>query len=340
MNRLLIRSLFMAVVAGLSACGEAPQEETPPAQFPMPMQSAQQVSFTGYSDPVTGRLQIFMGPQAGGAAGPLAAIGQVPEDADGNVTTATAGTAQVYGAAVGFASRGGTGYPAGCTGATTMYSSVAILSGFTEQLRNVYARMTAVSNGQTFCNNATPGAIAPPTPNVGLYFYQPLNAGASPSAISRSVQWAMNLVDNSAFWFRGELWAEIIPQLPAIVRPTDGASVSLGNGLTGTVRFNWTNDARADGGTSGETTYAVARPTVRGALLTVRQCGPATGVYDPASCTGTTWASPQRTARFSQVLPKGYWFQWTLKTVFSLPGQGTATTTGTLTSTSSFKTVT
>jgi hypothetical protein len=334
MNRILSSTLSVALVAGLAACGDTPLGGTSssPSGDTVPGASLQQLSFTGVVEPASGRFQIITGPQA--------AIGVITEDANGDPATATAATAQVYGATVDFALQGGAGYPAGCTGAQVMYSDVEVLSGFTEQLRNVYARMTQVSGGQTFCNTSAPGAIAPPASPLGLYFYQPLNAGAAPSALSRSVPWAINLADNGAFWFKGELWAEIIPNLPTIVRPLDGTSVSVGRGASGTVRFRWTNDPRADGGNSGETSYAVRRPTVRGALLTITRCGPAADAYDPVLCTGQVWGPTPYTNSRSQTLPKGYWFRWTLQTVFSLPGQGTATTTGTLISTNTFKTVT
>lgn len=315
MNRFAARMLTLALVAGLAACGAVPEpgSSSQPSGEPFPAPNLQPVSFTGVADPATGRLQIFMGPQA--------AIGQITEDADGNAATVTTGTAQVYGASVTFAS-GGIGYPAGCdTGVPyVMIADVDVRSGFTEQLRNVYARITSKSTGPTFCSVATPGAVAPPTPYVGLYLYQPLNAGAAPSAINRSVQWSMNLPDNSPYWFSGNLWAEVIPQPPTIVAPADVPVIHTGGGSTISVTFRWTNDPLADG--SNPEGFVVARPTGRGARLTIRSCG--TGpTYDPANCTTQLYRRTITRTSYSRTLNAGTWYQWTIEAAFRQPGSFT-----------------
>jgi hypothetical protein len=324
------RTVCTTVLAILAGCGDMPQDVTLPSA---PGASAQQASFTGVADPATGRLQLVTGPEA--------ALVTIAEDHDGNPATATAATAQVYGPSVSFVS-GGVGYPAVCNPAAPMVmtAGVELFSGFTEQLRNVYARVTAVSGGQTFCSRATvPGNFTGSlTPNVGLYLYQPLDLGrTADSAIRRSVQWAMNLTDNGAFWFKGDLWAEIIPQPPTISLPADGATYRTGD-PTADVQFKWTNDPQANGGTNSG--VLVPRPLAVGAQLTILRCGSSAGGYLPATCTISFLAPTLITdGQYAVKVTNGYWYQWTLRAVFTLPGPS-AQKIGTLLSTRSFKATT
>lgn len=327
----LVRPTFwVGVLATLAGCGQVSQDVSPGPQL-------QQLSFTGFAEPATGRFQVVTGPQA--------AMGMITEDKDGNPATVTAGTAQVHGSSVTFAS-GGVGYPAVCNSGSplVMSAGVEVFSGFTEQLRNVYARITSKSGGQTFCTVDSAGAFGGSlTPNVGLYNYKPLDAGKTPSAIKRSLQWAMNLPDNGAFWFSGELWAEIIPQAPTNISPIDGA-VFHTSGTTAKVSVSWKDDPLADG-TDPENT-GVKRPTGNGAQLTVLRCNEVSaGAYDPPSCAPFTisgvgtgpWVLPGGT--YSASLPAGSWYQWRLRTAFVLPGNGTTRTLGTAITTRHFSVV-
>lgn len=305
------RTLGLGVLATLAGCGEVPQVAAPGPHL-------QQLSFTGIAEPATGRFQVVTGPQA--------AIGKVTEDKDGNPATVTAGTAQVYGSSVTFAS-GGVGYPAACNAGSplVMTANVEVFSGFTEQLRNVYARITSKSGGQTFCTVASVGTFGGSlAPNVGLYAYQPLDSGTNAaSAIRRTVQWAMNLPDNGAFWFGGELWAEIVPQLPTLVLPADKTTFRTGNS-TAEVPFSWIDDKSADGGTTSG--LVVPRPKGVGAQLTILKCGPASSAFDPATCT-TTFLGPSliTNGQTKALAPINFWYQWSLRPVFRLPGDGTNT---------------
>jgi hypothetical protein len=310
----------LGVLATLAGCGQVSQGVSPGPEL-------QQLSFTGFAEPATGRFQVVTGPQA--------AIGKITEDKDGNPATVTAGTAQIYGSSVAFAS-GGVGYPAVCNADSplVMSASVEIFSGFTEQLRYVYARITSKSGGLTFCTVDSAGAFGGSlTPNVGLYGYQPLDGGAS-SAIRRSVQWAMNLPDNGAFWFSGELWAVIIPQVPTIGLPADNATYRTGDPVAD-VQFTWSNDPLANGGTDAG--LVVPRPTAVGAQLTIRRCGVSTTGYVASTCT-VTFLDPTviTTGEYALKVPNGYWYQWSLRAVFTLPGS-TTRMVGTLVSTRSFK---
>ncbi len=183
MRRSALHALTVTALIGLAACGEAPPVEATSADIAAPGPGLQQVSFTGVGDPATGRLQIFMGPQA--------SIGTITEDKDGSAATVTADTAQVYGPTRSPSSpRAASGYPAGCsnTAALGMVANVEVFSGFKEQLRNVYARITSVSGGQTFCTRATPGGhrAARSAPTPGSTSTSRSTAGTSPSAIKRS----------------------------------------------------------------------------------------------------------------------------------------------------------
>jgi len=243
-----------------------------------------------------------------------------------------ANKAQVYGSTVTFAS-GGVGYPAGCSTSSpwAMAADVEVFSGFPEQLRNVYARITSQSAGPTFCATATPGPIAPPAGSYsGLYFYQPLNNGTSPSLIKRSLQWSMNLPNNNPFWFSGDLWAEVIPGPLTLTtssgstNPADNAIIHTGGGGSSRQTFRWVNDPRADGSNSGEN-YAVARPT-GGASLTVMQCGSSAQAFNSALCT-TFIVNPRLftlgSTSYSRRYNAGSWYQWSLRTSFLLPGSST-----------------
>ncbi len=323
MNRLVIRTICVAALGAVSACGATPLSDFP--QAAVPGQPLQHASFTGVADPVTGRLQIFMGPQA--------AIGAIPEDSDGSASTVAADKAQVYSPTVSFIAMGGPGYPAACTGPQAMVANVEVFSGFKEQLRNVHARITSRSAGPTFCAVASPGAIAPPgAPYIGLYFYQPLDNGTSPSLIKRSVQWSLNLLDNSPFFFSGDLWAEVIPQLPTNVLPIGGAVIIPPRN----VDFTWTDDPRADGLNTGEN-YLVARPA-GGASLTVLKCGTNALPYDPAPCAsiGIDNLVVTRGGHTERGMAKGFWYQWSLRTSFLLPGN-TSRTLGSTVITRHFK---
>ncbi len=306
-------------LAILSSCGEHPQLGVEPTQGAGAAPSnLQQVAFTGIAEPALGRVQIITGPQA--------TFGLIPEDADGNAATATADTAQVYGASAGFTSTPSQ-YPAGCNpGAPlVMFADVEVLSGFKEQLRNVYARMTAMSSGPSFCTATTSGAYGGwLDPNFGLYLYQPLDAGADPaSAIRRTVQWGLNLPDNSAFWFKGELWAEVIPQPPANLLPADAVVIHTGGTSRANVAFSWTDDPLADG--TNPEGYAVARPA-GGASISILRCGSASKAFDPATCTSTI-LNPRlvTSGSYTRSLWAGRWYQWSLRTSFLLPGDTTRT---------------
>jgi hypothetical protein len=330
-------TFWVGVLATLAGCGEVSQGPATSPGGSTNSSQLQQISFTGIAEPASGRFQVITGPQA--------AIGKITEDKDGNPATVTTGTAQIYGPSVSFAS-GGVGYPAACNAASplVMIANVEVFSGFTEQLRNVFARITSKSGGQTFCTIASAGAFGGSlTPNVGLYSYKPLDGGKTPSAIKRSLQWAMNLPDNGTFWFNGELWAEIIPQSPTNISPADG-TIFHTSGSSANVAVSWKDDPLADG-TDPENT-GVKRPTSNGALLTVLRCNKVSaGAYNPASCAPFTingagtgpWVL--RGGTYSASLGADYWYQWRLQTAFVLPGNGTTQTLGTAITTRQFSVV-
>ena len=242
-------ALMLSVQIG---CGTEP----PSDEAASPGPSLLPVTITGIADPSSGRMRLLAGPQA--------ALAAIPEDVNGDPATATPGTAQVYGPIASFAS-GGIGYPTSCNPASplVMSTDVEILSGFTEQLRNVYARITSVSGGRIFCGPKAPvGKFGNSlNPSAALFLYQPLDGGASAaSAVRRTLPWALNLPDNGAFWFRGELWAEVIPQPPTVTTgPADGSVVHTRGSTTRSVSFAWTQDPRADG--TNPEGFAVPRPT-------------------------------------------------------------------------------
>jgi hypothetical protein len=320
---------MVALVAG---CGEAPQPEE---ANPEPVQ--QHMTFTAVAEPAAGRFQIITQPQA--------VLGVIPQDANGNAATADSGKVQLYGATVSFAS-GGVGYPTGCatTSPQVMFSDVELLTGFKEQLRNVYVKITSVSGGQTFCGSkAAVGTFGTSlNPNVHLYLYAPLDNGhGSLDLPKRSLKWGLQLPDNSAFWFNGEIWAEIVPALPTISQPAD-AFTFHGSRTNTSVAFAWTEDRT----TNGSSPVAGQPPLPRGggSELTILRCNVASGTpapaFDAASCSTTPVYGPAiRTNRsYSTSLTTGYWYQWTIRPAFTLPGD-TTKTVGTRSITRSFKTV-
>jgi hypothetical protein len=329
MNQPVFTGLCALLLAVQVGCGVAPQVGGDSAGFAISDQRLQQLPFSGVADPAGARLRVVAGPQA--------ALVTLTEDANGDPSTAAPATVQLYAPSVSFTA-GGAAAPAACNPSSplVMTASVEVLSGFTEQVRNVYARITSMSVGPTFCSRDSVQTFgASLNPNFGLYAYQPLDAGAhAASATRRTVQWALNLPDNSPFWFKGELWAEIVPQLPTLILPADGATVRSGDNPM-KVAFSWIDDLYANGGST--TGLVVPRPQVTGAQVTVLRCGLATGSYDPATCLTTVFPSTEITGKaFTAPVTRGYWYQWSLRTVFRLPGD-TATTIGTLVSTRSFR---
>jgi hypothetical protein len=317
------------LTAFAAGCGEAPQATVEAAPSPM----LQHVSFTAVADPAAGKFQIVNGPQA--------LFAPVTQDHDGNANTVASGSAQIYSPQVAFVT--GSAIPSGCnTGsAQVMTADVEVFSGFTEQLRNVYVRIISRSGGQTFCGaSAAAGSFASSlNPNLFLYLYAPLNAGtfAGPpaTAIRRSLKWGINLPDNGPFWFDGELWAEVIPQPPSINKPADGAIFNTGD-PTAEVVFLWTSDPSANGSAPNG---AVPYPSSTGSVqLTILRCNAnSTGAYNPAACTTTFQAPTIMTKAENKILvPTGYWYQWSVRSVFRLPGNATDSI-GTLVTTRSFR---
>jgi hypothetical protein len=314
-NRLLVKTLCGGALLLAVGCGAAPQ---PSPASPEAVQ--QHFAFTAVAEPSAGRFQIIQAP--------LAALTKITQDKNGDPATATDATVQIYSTNVAFAS-GGVGYPSGCNikSPQIMFADVDLLTGFNELLRNAYVRITSVSGGQTFCGTtAAVGAFgASLNPSVFLYNYTTLDRVNQPH---RSLKWGLQLPDNSAFWFNGELWAEIIPAPPTISTPADGAAINQGNSTT-EVPFLWTLDGTASGGAS--------LPRNVGAQLTILRCNAATGAYNPAACTTTFLAPTVMTkAEYAAKVPAGYWYQWSLRSAFTLPGQ-TATTIGSLVTTRFFK---
>lgn len=324
-------SLCVGLMVLVTACGEAPAA---PVAFPAPA-VLQHVRFTAVVDPSMGRFQIVTPPQA--------AISLITQDHDGNPSTVATSSAQIYGASVRFAS-GGVGYPSACNtnSPMVMFSSVDILSGYTEQLRNVYVRITSVSGGQTFCGTSAvpPANIAGAlNPNRWLYTYPPLDGGdpnTTFSSINRSLTWGLQLPNNSAFWFDGELWAEVIPQPPTIKKPVDGEVFATTN-PDAEVVFLWTVDA-AGSGSAGGTIYPT--PNVTGTELTILRCNAnSTGAFNAATCSSvflTPTIFTKNKTENKLLVPTGYWYQWSARAAFTLPGR-TTDTIGTLVTTGSFR---
>jgi hypothetical protein len=312
-NRLALTALCLAALAGVSACGQAPTSDFPQAGDPGPGPNLQRLSFTGVAEPASGRLQLVLSSQA---------IGKIPESADGNALTVAVNTVQVYGASVAFVSSNAL-YPAGCNPAAPqlMLAGVEVFSGFTEQLRNVYANLTATSSGPTACATNSLGSFAGAVgPSVGAWLYQPLNAPVTAaSAIKRSVQWALNLPDNSPYWFTGDIWAEVIPMPPTNVLPADGAVYHRATPGTVTVPFSWTADLTANG--TNPEGYVVARPSRSRVSLTILRCGSAAAPFNAADCTTTILAATRFTgSSTTQSLATGFWYQWAIRSAFRLPG--------------------
>jgi hypothetical protein len=299
--------------------------------------SAQHLSFTALAEPAFGRFQI--------ATQPMPVLGVIAQDGNGNAATVDAGKVQIYGPNVAFAS-GGVGYPSGCNTSSpqVMFADVEVFTGFKEQLRNVFVKITSVSGGQTFCGTkAAVGTFgAQLNPNIWLYLYAPLDIGHNQFSLAkRSLKWGIQLPDNSAFWFNGELWAEIVPALPTISRPADGA-VFHSTRTTVNVSFNWTEDTSANGSTpvAGQPPM----PVGGGSELTIWRCNAATAAatpaLDPASCTTVVYGPTIRTGRsYRGSMTTGSWYQWTLRPAFTLPGD-TTKTVGTQVITRSFKALT
>lgn len=328
MNRPVSRVLCVGLTAFLAACGEAP---------PAPSETAapavmQHLRFTAVAEPSTGRLQFATGPQA--------LFVPIAQDGNGNAATVDAGKVQIYSPTASFAA-GGVGYPSGCSPASPflMFADVEAFSGFNEQLRNVYVRITSVSGGQTFCGtSAAVGSFGGSlNPNLFLYLYAPLDRGtAAFDLVKRKLKWGVQLPSNAPFWFDGEVWAEIIPALPSITSPADGATFH-GSKTKADVTFAWTEDLSADGSTPAGT--VVPKPRGGGSEVTVKSCNSSAAAFDATKCLTTVYGPAIRTGlSYAGKLTTGLWYQWSIRPAFTLPGDS-AKTVGTQVITRSFKTV-
>jgi hypothetical protein len=318
-NQLLVKTLCGGALLLTVGCGAAPQV------FPAPPEAVQQhFAFTAVVEPVAGRFQIVAQPQP--------VFGVIPQDANGNPATADSGKVQLYGATVSFAS-GGVGYPSGCltTSPEVMFSDVELLTGFKEQLRNVYVKIVSVSGGQTFCGPKPTDASHPAAlnPNIWTYAYGPLDVGQDGfSQSKRSLKWGLQLPDNGAFWFQGEVWADVVPALPTNLSPADGTVLRTGD-PTAEAAFVWREDATANG--SRPTAGQAPLPTGAGTQVTITRCNTlASGAFDAAACTLVVSPTPvvTRSLAYTIKVPTGYWYQWSLRPAFYLPGQPTTLTVG------------
>jgi len=324
-NRSASRSLSVGLMALLAACGEAPAAASAPAVL-------QHVPFTAVGDPATGRFQIVTSPQP--------VLVPIAQDGNGNAGTVDSAKVQIYSPTANFASAG-VGYPPGCSTSSpyVMFADVEAFSGFNEQLRNVYVRITSVSSGQTFCGaSASIGNFGSSlNPNLFLYLYEPLDKGTgSFDLVRRSLTWGVLLPSNAPFWFDGEVWAEIVPALPTITNPADGHIFHGGQSKTD-VAFAWLEDLTANGSTPAGS--VVAMPKGAGSEVTVWQCNAAAQAFDATTC-GTPLVNRvvRTTLSWSGKLSTGFWYQWSLRPVFTLPGDS-AKTSGTQVITRTFKTV-
>jgi hypothetical protein len=322
-------SAIFAALALLGGCGGAPSEGAPAAPEASWNLRLQEFQFTGVVEPGAGRVQLIAAPQA--------ALQPIPEDANGNALSATNATLQVYGSLVEFPARGAANYPAACNvGApSAMISNVEVRSGFTEQLRNVYARIDAVSGSQTFCSKASPGAFANELgPYVGLYLYQPLDPV---SGTNRTQQWALNLPTNAPYWFSGKVLAEVIPQPTTITSPTTG-QVFTTAAANYAVPFAWTKDPLATG--TNPEGFSANRPLLRNqsVRLVIYRCAAAVAgdTFNPASCTTAVSTTTPRGTSVNVSLARGYWYQAVFNTRFTIP-PNTTTQNGSLTTTQYFK---
>jgi hypothetical protein len=330
-NRLWLRAGCAGLVAFTVSCGGAPQGPAAAS----PSAAAQHLAFTVLAEPSFGRLQI--------AAQPLPVLAPLTQDKNGNAATVDGGRVQIYAPNVAFAS-GGVGYPSGCNTMSpqVMFADVEVFSGFKEQLRNVYVKITSVSGGQTFCGaKAAVGSFGGSlNPNLWLYLYAPLDLGHHAFSLPRrSLKWGIQLPDNGAYWFDGELWAEIIPAPPTIKAPADGATFR-GEPATTQVSFEWTEDLTANGSTPAGT--VVPRPRGGGSEVTIWRCNAATttNTFDATACGATPVYGPTivTSLAYAGVFPTGSWYQWTIRPAFTLPGD-TSKTVGTQLITRSFRTL-
>jgi hypothetical protein len=324
------RTLCAGILMSVAGCGQL-SHEAPQSVEAAPSRQLQRIPFTGVADPVRGSLQLTSAPQA--------LFGKVTEDTSGNpltAVTAAPGTAQVYGTGATWPVKA----PTACTvvGAPGyMAIQVEVRSDFTtQQLRNVYARIGYVTTGHTFCAATTPSTTfvgsGSLSPNLGLYLYKPLDSGtAAGSTMFRTVEWDMNLPDNGAFSFSGDLWAEVIPQPPTMtLSPVPDATNSVSAGGRGAVdvTFTWVHDTLASG--TDPEGFGVLRPSTTNWIMTLDRCGLNSAAFDPLNCTTnlqtqTNSATGTYSDKFT-VIENGnqdgaFWFRARVVHNYRLPGE-------------------
>jgi hypothetical protein len=198
-----------------------------------------------------------------------------------------------------------------------MVADVELLSGFTEQLRNVYAKLTTMSAGPSFCSLDSAGSHSDLSGAIGLYSYPPIdgNTGHNP----RSKTWSIALTSNDLFWFVGELWGLPVPSEPGIGLPTEQGTVSSGGLTSKVVTISWTLDPLANN--TDPDGAGVLTPLAVGAQVSLyyatnfTNCSGAL-IEGPVNVTGTTWTSTKTVAATTS----GRYVCAKLATRFTLPG--------------------
>jgi hypothetical protein len=319
------------LLAVLSGCGGAPAPAEP-ASWPVRLES---FPFSGLADPASGRLELRAVPQA--------ALQPITEDRNGTPGVAAPNTLEIYGATVSFAA-GNVGYPAGCNPAAPMVmrSDVQVTSGFaSQQLRNVYARITQLSAGPTFCTVASAGSFAAALGTyAGLYLYAPLDFGSQlasgnliASASKRTLTWGLNLPSNAPYSFSGDLLAEVIPQPPTITpNPVIDATGTMHVTSSGKGSFTWAQDPLANG--TDPEGFGLKRPTTSSQSFNLASCGPFSVPFNPANClAGTTDTVPGTTSASFKINGQGQddtlWWRARVVHAYRLPGETVDRTTTT-----------
>jgi hypothetical protein len=327
MARQTSRIVALFALALLAACGSAP---TPAEQATWPVR-LESFPFSGLADPASGRFRLRAGPQA--------ALTNILEDANGTPGVAAPNTLEIFGATVSFAA-GNVGYPAGCNPAAPMVmrSDVKVTSGFaSQQLRNVYARITSISAGPTFCTVASAGNFTAELGSYsGLYLYAPLDFGTQvaggnliASANTRTQTWALNLPSNAPYSFSGDIKAEVIPQPPALsTSPGYAAATNSingpGNVSTLDVAFTGTPDPLASG--NDPEGFRVNRPSTSSASILVQLCNLNTLPFDASVCTTQATQAAPGPLKYKFKFrgsnnDETFWWRTVVQHLYRLPGE-------------------
>jgi len=189
------RSLVVALVSVLAACGSSEQKNASPVAPQSPKMVAE---FSGEFDPVSKTLKFDSVSALGTKEQALEEVRIVQDGTSGS------GPVNSVELVTEYIEDG-----VSCSG-TSLDAVVTVRSFYTVPLDNIYVELTSVTPGREICNSAD--EVPETSAQYGLISYGNLSSGAGSDN-----RWEFNLPDTTPFRFRGRVLADIGCETPAAI---------------------------------------------------------------------------------------------------------------------------